>query len=368
MKAILKKIGVIIGAVVCGVILLFGLLMLSDASVRPPGIVVIVVGITGLVLLFKKKRPRTGRQHRSHSRQQRTQHARISISALPYSEILRVSDYAVLDVETTGLDPEKDEIIEIAAIRNKDGQVNTFNSFVKPRHGVPANITKLTGIRNSDVRNAPRIEAIMPQFAEFIAELPLIAHNAPFDLKFIAGALDASGIEMSMTYIDTLPMARRAYPGLQNYKLATLIKDLQLSTADQKHRAGSDTAATLKLFELCRCELISKQENERQAREKAAAEDKAFHLNQYGMQAEASGNIEKAIDYYEDAIADGAIMPNAYMRLAILYKKRRQWEDVIRVCDAALMVLPGTPGKLCQPEEYEKRRAYALEKLGNAGE
>ncbi len=290
--------------------------------------------------------------------------SRVSYRALSAADALQVEDYAVVDVETTGLYPDKDEIIEVAAIRSIGGNVSAFSSYVKPRGSIPAEVTELTGIRNADVRSAPRITEVALELLEFVRGLPLVAHNASFDIKFLAAAFDKIGADVDMRYIDTVALARIAFPGLRNYKLATLIPELGLISGEQQHRAGSDTEATLKLFELCKEAIPRREAEEKQQRAREQLEEKAFHLNQYGMQAEADGNVEKAIGYYEDILEDKAILPNAYMRLAVIYKKQHRWEDVVRVCDAALAVLPGTPGKLCQPEEYEKRKAYALEKLG----
>ena len=92
-------------------------------------------------------------------------------------------------------------------------------------------------------------------------------------------------------------------------------------------------------------------------------EEKIFELNQRGMQAEAAGDVEKAVRCYEEIVGNGFRLPHSYMRLAIIYKKQKRWEDVVRVCDAALDALSGMTGKLCQPEEYEKRRAEALSKI-----
>ena len=224
-------------------------------------------------------------------------------------------------------------------------------------------MTQLTGIRNIDVMNAPQIKKVAPKLLDFVRDLPIVAHNAPFDVKFIAAAFETIGANIDMRYIDTVPLARLAYPGLQNYKLATLIDALELIQGKQQHRAESDATATLRLFELCRNEIPRKAADKKRLQEESQLEEKVYHLNQFGMQAEAAGNVEKAIGYYEDVLAEKGALPHAYMRLAVVYKKQHQWEDVVRVCDAALAVLPGTPGKLCQPEEWEKRKAYAISQM-----
>lgn len=287
----------------------------------------------------------------------------VSYQAMSLEESLQVGDYAVVDVETTGLHPETDEIIEVAAIRCIGGKFEAFKTLVFPRNRIPEYVTQLTGIRNIDVMNAPQIKKVAPKLLDFVRDLPIVAHNAPFDVKFIAAAFETIGANIDMRYIDTVPLARLAYPGLQNYKLATLIDALELIQGKQQHRAESDATATLRLFELCRNEIPSKAADKKRLQEESQLEEKVYHLNQFGMQAEAAGNVEKAIGYYEDVLAEKGALPHAYMRLAVIYKKQHQWEDVVRVCDAALAVLPGTPGKLCQPEEWEKPKAYAISQM-----
>ena len=284
----------------------------------------------------------------------------VSYQAMSLEESLQVGDYAVVDVETTGLHPETDEIIEVAAIRCIGGKFEAFKTLVFPRNRIPEYVTQLTGIRNIDVMNAPQIKKVAPKLLNFVRDLPIVAHNAPFDVKFIAAAFEKIGADIDMKYIDTVPLARIAFPGMQNYKLATLIDALKLIQGKQQHRAESDATATLRLFELCQSEIPRRAAEEKRLYEQAQLEEKVFHLNQFGMEAESAGNVEKAIGYYEDVLEEKGILPNAYMRLAVIYKKQHRWEDVVRVCDAALAVLPGTPGKLCQPEEWEKRKAYAI--------
>ena len=290
----------------------------------------------------------------------------VSYQAMSLEDAMQVEDYVVVDVETTGLHSETDEIIEVAAIRSVGKKFKAFQTLVLPRNRIPEYVTQLTGIRNIDVMNAPQIEQVAPKLLDFIRGLPVVAHNAPFDVRFIAAAFEKIGANIDIKYIDTVPLARVAFPGMQNYKLETLIEALELIHSKQQHRAESDATATLRLFELCQNKIPRMAAEAQRLREQEKHEEKAYHLNQFGMQAEAAGNVEKAIGYYEDVLEEKIALPNAYMRLAVIYKKQHRWADVVRVCDAALAVLPGTPGKLCQPEEWEKRKAYALAKMENS--
>ena len=371
----LKRILLWIAAVIVGglIFIFFTALFQENGQYSIPYVAVLGVALFFIIRALRK--PRTGKssnqgaqsvdalQTVSDSLPRKDGASVVSYQAMSLEESLQVGDYAVVDVETTGLHPETDEIIEVAAIRCIGGKFEAFKTLVFPRNRIPEYVTQLTGIRNIDVMNAPQIKKVAPKLLDFVRDLPIVAHNAPFDVKFIAAAFETIGANIDMRYIDTVPLARLAYPGLQNYKLATLIDALELIQGKQQHRAESDATATLRLFELCRNEIPRKAADKKRLQEESQLEEKVYHLNQFGMQAEAAGNVEKAIGYYEDVLAEKGALPHAYMRLAVIYKKQHQWEDVVRVCDAALAVLPGTPGKLCQPEEWEKRKAYAISQM-----
>ena len=371
----LKRILLWIAAVIVGglIFIFFTALFQENGQYSIP--YVAVLGVAPFFIIRALRKPRTGKSSNQGAQSvdalqtvsdrlpRKDGASVVSCQAMSLEESLQVGDYAVVDVETTGLHPETDEIIEVAAIRCIGGKFEAFKTLVFPRNRIPEYVTQLTGIRNIDVMNAPQIKKVAPKLLDFVRDLPIVAHNAPFDVKFIAAAFETIGANIDMRYIDTVPLARLAYPGLQNYKLATLIDALELIQGKQQHRAESDATATLRLFELCRNEIPSKAADQKRLQEESQLEEKVYHLNQFGMQAEAAGNVEKAIGYYEDVLAEKGALPHAYMRLAVIYKKQHQWEDVVRVCDAALAVLPGTPGKLCQPEEWEKRKAYAISQM-----
>ncbi|MBQ6359397.1 MAG: 3'-5' exonuclease [Clostridia bacterium] len=371
----LKRILLWIAAVIVGglIFIFFTALFQENGQYSIPYVAVLGVALFFIIRALRK--PRTGKSSNQGAQSvdalqtvsdrlpRKDGASVVSYQAMSLEESLQVGDYAVVDVETTGLHPETDEIIEVAAIRCIGGKFEAFKTLVFPRNRIPEYVTQLTGIRNIDVMNAPQIKKVAPKLLDFVRDLPIVAHNAPFDVKFIAAAFETIGANIDMRYIDTVPLARLAYPGLQNYKLATLIDALELIQGKQQHRAESDATATLRLFELCRNEIPSKAADKKRLQEESQLEERVYHLNQFGMQAEAAGNVEKAIVYYEDVLAEKGALPHAYMRLAVIYKKQHQWEDVVRVCDAALAVLPGTPGKLCQPEEWEKRKAYAISQM-----
>ncbi|RMG43552.1 MAG: hypothetical protein D6732_00005, partial [Methanobacteriota archaeon] len=93
-------------------------------------------------------------------------------------EALKLTDFVAVDIETTGLDYQKDSIIEVAAVRFHDGMiVDTFNSMVNPHRPIPEHITRITGITSEDVYDAPSFEEIADDILSFVDNYPIIAHN-----------------------------------------------------------------------------------------------------------------------------------------------------------------------------------------------
>ncbi len=168
-----------------------------------------------------------------------------------------IYNYIVYDTETTGLNPPQSEIIEIAMIKITNGvESDRFSTFVKPKETIPAFITKINGITNEDVANAPTIDEIVDKIVDFIGtDYPLIAHNATFDNKFLYYALGERGL--SYKYIDTLDTARSIYPELSNHRLETFIGHFGLADR-QTHRAMDDAKYTQIIFEIFCDEIMSK--------------------------------------------------------------------------------------------------------------
>ena len=161
------------------------------------------------------------------------------------------NSFIVFDIETTGLHAGNDEIIELAAIKIDDinsSTHRTFNALIKPKKSIPANITKLTGITNDMVSNADDINIVLKDFCEFIEDYTLVGHNIDFDVKFVNNKANKAKIEFkNKKLIDTLPLARKAFPDLSNHKLSTLVKHIGIDV-DRSHRAFDDVKATLFVY------------------------------------------------------------------------------------------------------------------------
>lgn len=139
------------------------------------------------------------------------------------------SPFVVFDIETTGLHNDKNNITEIGAVKVVNGQiVDKWSTFVNPCQPIPENIVELTGITDSMVADAPKIEEILGEFFEFCKDCILVAHNAAFDIGFIKKAAERHNFEFNFCYLDTLMLARCMYPELPNFKLDTLTKHLHV--------------------------------------------------------------------------------------------------------------------------------------------
>lgn len=162
-----------------------------------------------------------------------------------------IPDYVVFDLETTGLSPINDNIIELSALKVKGGKVTeTFSTLVNPGRRIPASASRINGITDDMVADAPPIQDVMTDFLAFIQGEVLVGHNIKsFDLKFInAAAEQLFGFPINNDYIDTLYMSRRCLPQLRNHKLVDISAHFQISS-EGAHRALNDCIMNQKCFE-----------------------------------------------------------------------------------------------------------------------
>ncbi len=161
--------------------------------------------------------------------------------------------YVVFDLETTGFSAKSDKIIEIGAVKVTNGKiVDRFSTFVNPERPIPFRIEKLTSINDNMVINQPTIDEILPKFMEFCKGAIMVAHNADFDMSFIAHNCKEMGLECDFTIVDTVAMARYLVVGLGKYKLNNVAKALGIAL-DHHHRAVDDAECTALIFlKLCK--------------------------------------------------------------------------------------------------------------------
>ena len=158
-------------------------------------------------------------------------------------------EFVVFDIETTGLSKERDKITEIGAVKIKNGKItNSFSTFVNPKVPISYEITKLTGITDEMVKDAPTISEILPKFFDFFGDSILVAHNANFDVGFIRKAASNSGLKhVKNTVIDTVELAKSLLPELSRYKLNLVCEAMEVQLKGH-HRAVNDAQATAEVF------------------------------------------------------------------------------------------------------------------------
>lgn len=153
--------------------------------------------------------------------------------------------YVSLDLETTGLDPVRDSIIEIGALRFEDDRVlETFSTFVNPGRKIPPFVTELTGITNKDVEDALPARVATRQLVDFVGRDPVIGHNIGFDLAFLRKHAALNGHPS----VDTFEIAGVLVPNAGRYSLANLARVLHLDLPEQNHRALDDAIMAHALF------------------------------------------------------------------------------------------------------------------------
>lgn len=158
-----------------------------------------------------------------------------------------ISDFTALDIETTGLDPKRDKIIEIGALRIRNGKVkDRLETMVHPGRRLEERITELTGITDDDLKDAPTAAQVIPKLLEFIGEDVLLGHRIMFDYSFVKRAAVNLNLNFEKQGIDTLKLARRFLPELEKKSLVFLCNYYQIEL--QAHRAGNDALAAAELY------------------------------------------------------------------------------------------------------------------------
>lgn len=156
----------------------------------------------------------------------------------------------IVDIETTGFDPQKHRITEIGAIKVVEGQVvDRFAQLINPGVSIPNEIVRLTGITDELVADMPTIEQVMPGFVAFCGELPLLGHNVLFDYGFLKTNAHALKLPFEKWGLDTLTIARHFLPGLQSRSLTALCEHFKIERA-AAHRAYEDAFATYTLYKI----------------------------------------------------------------------------------------------------------------------
>lgn len=156
--------------------------------------------------------------------------------------------YVCIDLETTGLNPKTDRIIEIGAVKVEHGvKTASYETFVNPGRALEERIVSLTGITDADLAGAPEIEMVLPEILDFIGDLPLLGHSILFDFSFLKKAAVNHKLTFEREGIDTLKIARKYLPELESRSLDYLCG--YYGIAHKAHRALEDAGATVTLYE-----------------------------------------------------------------------------------------------------------------------
>jgi DNA polymerase-3 subunit epsilon len=158
--------------------------------------------------------------------------------------------FVIIDIETTGNSCKYGYITEIAVYQH-NGQMITsaYTTLINPGIDIPYQITKLTGIDNEMVKNAPKFYEIAKTLVELTAGRTFVAHNVKFDYNFIKEEFGRLGYNFNRKTLCTVQMARKFLPGHKSYSLGKLCSDLGIEI-NGRHRASGDALATVKLFEI----------------------------------------------------------------------------------------------------------------------
>ena len=172
------------------------------------------------------------------------------------------NSYTIVDIETTGLDFEYCEIIEVAAVKYLDGfETNRFVSLVQPHlytcvdeddhiatEYVDEFITSLTGITNELLTNAPIPQDVIPKLMNFISDDIIVGYNINIDINFLYDAAERTGNTLKNDFVDVMRLARKLYPEMKHHRLKDMIEKFQIDIKN-KHRALDDALATAKCLE-----------------------------------------------------------------------------------------------------------------------
>lgn len=160
-----------------------------------------------------------------------------------------VDDYVLVDIETTGLSPKENDIIEIGAIKVRNNKIiEEYESLIKINYNINPFITKLTGITNDMLKDGKNIENVLTEFIKFTGNDVIMGHNVNFDINFIYDNCEKY-LKSYLTndFIDTMQIAKKILPNSQNYKLGTLAEKFDVSYKGA-HRGLKDVEITYEVY------------------------------------------------------------------------------------------------------------------------
>jgi len=157
--------------------------------------------------------------------------------------------YAIIDIETTGGLSKRDRITEIGIVIH-DGEEITemYETLINPERSIPSNITRITGINDEMVRDAPKFYEVAKKIVEMTEDSIFVAHNVRFDYGFIKHEFENLGYTFSKKQLCTVRLTKNVFPGLKSYSLGSLIRHFGIAVTS-RHRALEDARATAIIFD-----------------------------------------------------------------------------------------------------------------------
>ena len=204
-------------------------------------------------------------------------------------------NYVIFDLETTGISPNYDEVIEISALKVKGGEVvDEFNTLVNPGRKIPFGATKVNGITNAMVAEAPAFSHVLAEFLDFAEDLVLVGHNiARFDMKFIwRDAEQYFGEIPQNNYVDTLQVARKHLPKMEHHRLVDLAEHYGISS-EGAHRALNDCYMNQKVYECMVAEMREAHQKRVEEARKKALEDVEVQQRPQHFTVKIRGVVER---------------------------------------------------------------------------
>ena len=211
--------------------------------------------------------------------------------------------FVAFDVETTGLLPGVDRLVELAAVSfTTEAVLDSYCCLVNPGIPIPEAAGRVNGITDDMVRDAPRIDSVLPEFLTFLGRGVPVAHNAVFDVGFVGADIETLGLPgPGVLVLDTRGLARKAFPGRSSYSLTNLVRDFDLRV-DGAHRALADAHACRLLFLHC----LPRIGRDLSAEELAARSGPRLDLGSHALPM-----VRTAI-LLQSALADGALVDITY--------------------------------------------------------
>lgn len=272
------------------------------------------------------------------------------------------NDYTVIDVETSGLDPCKSEILEIAAIKVRNNEeVDRYHTYIRPVGAISPSASAVNGLTWSKLYDKPYLEEIQQHFFDFIGDDILVGHNIGFDVRFVQ---TRCGTLIHNKCFDTLKWSRLAFPYAPDYKLDTLRYVLDLH--GNSHTALGDCIATHQLLQSIANSYtitemlengIEPHTSSHQSYTQPVYDDHGYSLWAEGETARVHGDFDKAFDLFKRAESKGYDRPSLYISYAMIYRKQKEYEKEIAIMDKGLSHFTG---QTAQDFEHRKRRAQEL--------